>query len=62
MSFSFLEYLLCEGYMPPTVAMLLSCVEVKYKGVAVGVFVFCYTIAGTIATTVDGALIKVFHG
>jgi hypothetical protein len=58
MTFVFLEYLLAEGWMPPTLSMMLTCIDVKFKGVAVGVFLFATTIAGTIAVSFDAALIK----
>lgn len=62
MSFQLLEYLICEGYMPPTVAMLLTCVGVENKGIAIGALTFTYTMAGTVATFVNGAMIKAFNG
>ena len=62
MTFVFLEYLLSEGWMPPTLAMLMTCIDIKFKGVAVGIFLFATTIAGTIAVSFDAQLIKWLDG
>ena len=53
MLFVFLEYLFSEGWMPPTISMLMTAIDVKFKGIAVGVFLFATTIAGTIAVSFD---------
>jgi hypothetical protein len=60
MTMQAIEYLVCEGFTPPALSMLLTCIDVKYKGVGVGVLTFTYTIAGTIATIVDGFMISAF--
>lgn len=44
--------------MPAAVAMIQTCMDVRYKGVAIGIFLFCTTISGTVAVTVDASLIK----
>jgi len=62
MTFVFLEYLLSEGWMPPTLAMLMTCIDVKFKGVAVGIFLFATTIAGTVAVWFDAQMIKWLNG
>ena len=41
----FLEYLLCEGWMAPVIAMVQTVIEVKYKAVSVGVFFFATSLA-----------------
>lgn len=58
MIFLFLEYLLAEGWMPAVLSMLLTCIEVQFKGVAVGIFLFATTIAGTVAVWFDARMIK----
>ena len=58
--FLFFEYLFSEGWMPPVLSMLLTCIEVQYKGVAVGIFLFSTTIAGTVAVWFDARMIKAF--
>jgi hypothetical protein len=60
MTLQALEYTICEGFTPPALSMLLTSIDVKYKGVGVGVLTFTYTIAGTIALIVDGYLISAF--
>ena len=57
MTFLFLTYLLAEGWMSPSVAMIQATIDVRYKGVAMGVFLFATAIFGTIGTLVIGALI-----
>jgi len=57
MTFLFLEYLLCEGWMSPSVSMIQQVVDVRYKGVAIGVFLFATTLAGTLAATVIGEVV-----
>lgn len=53
----FLDYLLCEGWISPIYAMIQTVIDVKYKGVAIGVFQFGTTISGTIAVVVLGYVI-----
>ena len=57
-TFLFLEYLLAEGWMPAAVSMLMTVIDNRFKGVAVGIFLFFTTIAGTVAVSVDGLMIK----
>jgi hypothetical protein len=38
MTFMFLEYTFSEGWSPVTLAMLVTCVDPKYKGRAIGIF------------------------
>lgn len=57
MAFLFLTYLLAEGWMAPAVAMIQATIDVRYKGVAMGVFLFATAIFGTIGTFVIGALV-----
>ena len=61
MSFLFLTYLLSEGWMSPAVAMIQATIDVRYKGVAMGVFLFATAIFGTIGSLVMGAMIDDFH-
>lgn len=61
MTFLFLTYLLAEGWMSPAVAMIQATIDVRFKGVAMGVFLFATAIFGTIGTLVIGALITDFH-
>ena len=58
MLFLFFEYLFAEGWMPAVLSMLLTCIQVEFKGVAVGIFLFCTTIVGTIAVWFDAEMIK----
>ena len=51
-----LEYLLSEGWTPPTVAMILTVIDPKYKGMAVSLFLFTTTVSGTIALVVLGKI------
>ena len=61
MAFLFLTYLLAEGWMAPGVAMIQATIDVRYKGVAMGVFLFATAIFGTIGTFVIGALVSDFN-
>ena len=49
----FLEYLFCEGWMPPAMSMLQTCIDTRFKGVSIGIFLFATTISGTIAVSFD---------
>jgi hypothetical protein len=53
-SMLFLDYLLCEGWISPVYAMIQTVIDVKYKGVAIGMFQFGTTISGTLAVTILG--------
>jgi predicted MFS family arabinose efflux permease len=55
----FLDYLLCEGWISPVYSMIQTVIDVKYKGVAIGVFQFGTTISGTLASVVLGIVITV---
>ena len=57
----FLTYFLAEGWMSPAVAMIQLTIDVRYKGIAMGVFLFATAIAGTIGTFVVGFVIQDFH-
>jgi len=57
----FLDYLLCEGWISPIYAMIQTVIDVKYKGVAIGVFQFGTTISGTLAVVVLGFVITEEH-
>ena len=56
MTMLFLTYLLAEGWMAPAVAMIQLSIDVRYKGVAMGVFLFATAIFGTIGSLIIGAL------
>ena len=56
-TFLFLEYLLAEGWMSPSVAMIQATIDVRFKGVAMGIFLFATAIFGTIGSFVIGQLI-----
>lgn len=60
-TFLFLTYLLAEGWMSPAVAMIQATIDVRYKGVAMGVFLCTTAIFGTIGTLIIGTLIQDFH-
>ena len=60
-TFLFLTYLLAEGWMSPSVAMIQATIDVRFKGVAMGIFLFATAIFGTIGSFVIGALIQDFH-
>jgi len=45
-----LEYLVAECWFGPAITMVLNTIKPENKGFAVGGFLFCTTIAGTIAT------------
>jgi len=57
----FLQYLLSEGWMSPAVAMIQATIDVRFKGVAMGVFLFATAIFGTIGSLVIGVIIDDFH-
>lgn len=57
----FLDYLLCEGWISPIYAMIQTVIDVKYKGVSIGVFQFGTTISGTLAVAVLGIVITEEH-
>ena len=61
MTFLFLNYLCAEGWMSPAVAMIQATIDVRYKGVAMGVFLFATAIFGTIGTLIIGVIIDDFH-
>ncbi len=61
MAFLFLTYLLAEGWMSPAVAMIQATIDVRYKGVAMGVFLFATAIFGTIGTLLIGIIVDDFH-
>ena len=61
MTFLFLTYLCAEGWMSPAVAMIQLTIDVRYKGVAMGVFLFATAIVGTIGTYIIGVVIDDFH-
>lgn len=61
MTMLFLTYLLSEGWMSPAVAMIQLTIDVRYKGVAMGVFLFATAIFGTIGSLVIGTIIDDFH-
>lgn len=56
----FLEYLLCEGWMPPAMSMLQTCMDTRFKGVSIGIFLFATTISGTVAVSFTAQMIKYF--
>lgn len=41
----FIENLLCEGWMAPSIAMIQTVIDVKHKAVSVGVFFFATALA-----------------
>ena len=57
----FMEYLLAEGWMSPAVAMIQLTIDVRYKGVAMGVFFFATAVFGTFGTFIVGVIIQDFH-
>lgn len=57
----FLTYLCAEGWMSPAVAMIQISIDVRYKGVAMGVFLFATAIFGTVGTLVIGTIVEDFH-
>ena len=56
----FCEYLFCEGWISPNMAMIQTVIDVKYKSVAIGVYLFGTTIAGTLGSFVVGELITLY--
>ena len=61
MTFLFMTYLCAEGWMSPAVAMIQISIDVRYKGVAMGVFLFATAIFGTIGTLVIGTIVDDFQ-
>ena len=52
----FMLYLCAEGWITPSVAMIQLTIDVRYKGVAMGVYLFTTGIVGTISTYVVGVI------
>lgn len=50
----FLENLLCEGWMAPSMAMIQRVIDVKYKAVSVGVFFFATAVASALSAVIVG--------
>jgi hypothetical protein len=50
----FIENLLCEGWLAPSMAMIQRVINVKHKAVSVGVFFFATAIAQTLSAVVVG--------
>ena len=61
MTMLFLLYLLAEGWMSPAVSMIQVSIDVRYKGVAMGVFLFATSLSGTAATLIVGVLDTDLH-
>lgn len=61
MTFLFLEYLLAEGWNSPAISMIQQVVDPSVKGVAISIYLFSVTIAGTIASVVVGAVSTAMH-
>ena len=61
MTMLFLLYLLAEGWMSPAVSMIQVSIDVRYKGVAMGVFLFATSLTGTAATLVVGVMDTKYH-
>lgn len=57
----FLQYFLSEGWMSPAVAMIQATIDVRFKGVAMGVFLFATAIFGTIGSALIGFVFQDFH-
>jgi hypothetical protein len=57
----FLQNLLSEGWMAPSIAMIQTVIDVKYKAVSVAVFFFATAISQTIAAVVLGEIITKFE-
>jgi MFS family permease len=57
-TFVFLEYLLAEGWIPPTLSMILACIDPMYKGLAVGIFLFATSMSGTFVIWLDAKLVS----
>jgi hypothetical protein len=57
----FLENLCAEGWMAPSIAMIQTVIDVKYKAVSVGVFFFATSITSACAAVVLGQLITAFN-
>jgi len=61
MTFLFLTYFLAEGWMSPAVAMVQATIDVRYKGVAMGVFLSVTGVFGTMGTLLIGAIVDDYH-
>ena len=61
MTMLFLLYLLAEGWMSPAVSMIQVSIDVRYKGVAMGVFLFATSLTGTAATLIVGVMDTKYH-
>jgi len=51
-----LEYLFAESWLSPCITMMMNTVAPENKGFAVSAFLFFATVAGTISTTLAGAI------
>ena len=47
--------------MSPGVAMIQATIDVRYKGVAMGVFLSCTGVFGTLGTLLIGAIVDDYH-
>jgi hypothetical protein len=56
----FCEYLFCEGWISPNMAMIQTVIDTRYKAVSIGMFLFGTTISGTVASYLVGQLIQNF--
>jgi len=54
MTMLFLEYLLCEGWLSPSISMIQTVIDVEHKATSIGVFMFGVTISGTLSSIVVG--------
>lgn len=61
MTFLFLEYLLAEGWNSPAISMIQQVVDPSVKGVAISIYLFSVTIAGTVASVTVGAVSTAMH-
>ena len=62
MAFLITEYTLCEGWIPPSITMIQGVVGLRYKGVVVGVFLFCVNMSGTAAASIVGKINNSYAG
>lgn len=60
MGMFFLIYLLSEGWMGPSVAMIQQVVPVEIKAMVIAIFFCCITLSGTVASILVGAYINEF--
>lgn len=58
MVFLFFAFLLGEGWMPPALAMIQTTIDVRYKAVAMAVFLFATGISGMGGSAMVGGLLK----